>query len=602
MGTSKSTWIASVLLVIVLPATLFGIWSWLVFGGSIERLRESERKAAREALAFVSEDVRQALEGRPDRIDTSSGRVWLRVDERGRLDPDPCALPLRSPSKARELDSTWRAGIRLEVRGEERARPFLEHALSHAVGPPPVEGLLALARCRAGAGEVTGALALLERAARSQEHEERWTATGFPEALLLRLGAARIASNDGDTSRAESLLKELASCAVGVPLAVQESVLQRLVRWTKKSEPAWVPFHREFLNVIGELRAGRAPRSRGTLIAVRPAENTWLLCDRGHVQRVMQDGMKVLEERYPDYQQSTAADAVWSEEVPWIGRAVHLETREPRESGRLQTLAGRLLLAAFFAFALGNVLVLRSIRQERRLARMRSSFVDLVSHELRTPLTALSLRTEMLARGEVPREKLAQYGERIHGDVRRLSSLTARILDFARLEKGRLPLDCAPVNVRALLARALGEVRDSIRLGNKRVHIDLPRDEFSDVSVHVDVDVTTRALTNVIENASKHATCSEFIGVSGSVEPSHVCLHIEDAGPGIEAHEREALFRPFQRGKNARGKPGSGLGLSFVRQALRAHGGEVTVADSTHGGCRFTLKWPRGKTSREGQS
>ncbi len=112
-------------------------------------------------------------------------------------------------------------------------------------------------------------------------------------------------------------------------------------------------------------------------------------------------------------------------------------------------LAARGSLAlALLTFVLGNLAVLRLVRREVALARLRRDFVDVVSHELRTPLAALSLKAEMLAAGDVPPTRVAHYLSGLNTDVRRLNEQVQRILDFARLEKG------APLRRDTLPARA----------------------------------------------------------------------------------------------------------------------------------------------------
>ncbi|MCB9881108.1 MAG: HAMP domain-containing histidine kinase [Planctomycetes bacterium] len=593
IANTKSTWTFGVLLVLVVPAVLVGIWSWLVFGGSIESLATRERDEAREAMAFAQAALREGLDGRPDRANTLAGRVWLRVDDDGAPDPDPFAERASTVPVDLDMDPTWRAGIDYEAAGAwDRAVRFLDHARSRVAGMEPLEGLLALARAHARVEDVPAALTLLREEAERPERRERVTATGLDEAFLLRMTAARIAADSGDREPARSLLQRIGAFEERVPLASQDGVLERLVSWAGDNPP-WLAFHRAVADAVRALRHREVLAPSDASLVARPSSMTWLLVDRGYVERLIADVAHRLEERFAHHRLTRydGVDVVWSEAIPWLDRTLWIESREPRESVRLHVLAQRLLLVALAAFVIGNVLVARSIRQERRLARMRSGFVDLVSHELRTPLTALSLRTEMLACGDVPQEKLAHYGESIHRDVKRLSQLTARILDFARLEKGRLPLARSHTTARTLLARALRESRDVVKAAGRRVRGTGEREP--DVRLFVDVEVMTRALANVLENAAKHAIASECIWISSTVQGERLSWCIEDEGPGIDAQERERLFQPFERGRDAQGRAGSGLGLSFVRQALRAHGGAVTLAASPRGGARFTLSLPR---------
>jgi hypothetical protein len=124
-------------------------------------------------------------------------------------------------------------------------------------------------------------------------------------------------------------------------------------------------------------------------------------------------------------------------------------------SDRIRSISLYLGLAALGSLVFGQVLVWYVVRREVALTRLKSDFVDLVSHELRTPLAALTIKTEMLAYGAVPEDKLVRYGLDIHRSALRLGALVEDVLDFARLEKGRVGPELRPQSVRALVAEGL---------------------------------------------------------------------------------------------------------------------------------------------------
>lgn len=95
-----------------------------------------------------------------------------------------------------------------------------------------------------------------------------------------------------------------------------------------------------------------------------------------------------------------------------------------------------------------------------------------------------------------------------------------------------------------------------------------------------------RALGNLVENALLHG--AEPVVVR--VRPGSVI--VDDAGSGIPADQREAMFERFRRGADSQNRPGSGLGLAIVRQDVAAHGGTVAIGEAPTGGCRVTITMP----------
>jgi signal transduction histidine kinase len=225
--------------------------------------------------------------------------------------------------------------------------------------------------------------------------------------------------------------------------------------------------------------------------------------------------------------------------------------------------------------------------------RLRADFVDVVSHELRTPLAALSLKAEMLASGDVPPERRAHYLSALHHDVQRLGDQVERILAFGRLQQGAR-LRTEPLPARALLARGLRAGKPSLRLVNQQLEVEAPRDL---PTLHCDIDVLTRALRNLLENAAKYAPPGSTVAVRAFATAREFTVEVHDRGPGVPATERASIFQPFVRGSAAGpDTAGSGLGLALVAAAMQSHGGRVDVRARDGGGSTFTLHLPIANT------
>jgi signal transduction histidine kinase len=274
---------------------------------------------------------------------------------------------------------------------------------------------------------------------------------------------------------------------------------------------------------------------------------------------------------------------------PLLSAPLQIVSHTDLPSERLASLARLLLWAAALGFVLGNFWLLQLVRRELRITRLKQDFVDLVSHELRTPLTAVSLKSEMLARGDVPIERQPDYARTLYGDVRRLAELVERILDFARLSKGRMPLSKCPTPARELLARALVAGRPALQMAAQRVQVHAERKL---PTVEVDVEVLARALRNLLENAAKYAPSGSTVHVTASHEEDQLVIRIRDEGAELDRNELRTIFEPFRRGGAAGAKPGTGLGLAVVAQSVRAHGGQVSASLAHEGGAEFVVSIP----------
>lgn len=234
------------------------------------------------------------------------------------------------------------------------------------------------------------------------------------------------------------------------------------------------------------------------------------------------------------------------------------------------------LLASRFNDMLGSIEAAQRAQQQ---------LVADASHELRTPLTSLRTNIEVLrTSGDRLRDedRVALLGD-VEGQLEEFGALVQALVELAR---GDLPVE-NPVELR------LDELTEGV-VERLRVHRrDVTFEVDAEASVVVGApDRIERAVRNLVDNAAKYA------GDAGPVEITvrDGVVRIRDRGPGIPDEERERVFERFYRAATARGAPGSGLGLSIVRQVARTHGGDVTLSAAPGGGLLAELRLP---TSRQ---
>ncbi|GAB0112507.1 ATP-binding protein [Acidisoma sp. C75] len=214
-------------------------------------------------------------------------------------------------------------------------------------------------------------------------------------------------------------------------------------------------------------------------------------------------------------------------------------------------------------------------RMQDRILRFLSQRTDMlagVSHDLRTPLTRLRLSLAMLPRTPETEADIAD----MTADLEEMDRMIGGYLAFARGEgdeKTQL----------ADLSAILDEVVSAARRSGARVSLAGP----ADIVVPLRPDAIRRAITNLVDNAAKHAPHVAVALVARSAQAVEVT--VDDDGPGIPAERIELVFRPFETG-GAQG--GHGLGLTIARDIVRAHGGEITLSPSPLGGLRATIRLP----------
>jgi two-component system, OmpR family, osmolarity sensor histidine kinase EnvZ len=206
----------------------------------------------------------------------------------------------------------------------------------------------------------------------------------------------------------------------------------------------------------------------------------------------------------------------------------------------------------------------------RRFLAQRTEMLAGVSHDLRTPLTRLRLALAMLPRTD----ELSQDVAEMTADVEEMDRMIGGYLAFARGERIE---QAEPVNLAAIL--------DDVATGARRAGTLLDLSAPADLTLKLRSDAIRRAVTNLVDNASRHA---RHVALAAAAQGRSVLVTVDDDGPGIPADQRENVFRPFQSGTSG----GTGLGLSIARDIVRAHGGDIVLEDSPMGGLRARIRLP----------
>jgi signal transduction histidine kinase len=237
----------------------------------------------------------------------------------------------------------------------------------------------------------------------------------------------------------------------------------------------------------------------------------------------------------------------------------------------------------------------RSVTRELAVARLQSDFVSAVSHEFRTPLTTLCQLSELLMAGRVPADAdRRQYYELLHNESHRLRRLVEGLLNFGRLEAGRMQFRFEPLDIAALVREAIGEFTDGPSACGHRFEIDTRGDTALVVG---DRDALRCVFSNLFENAVKYSPLSDRVWVDVARHDRRLEIAVRDRGLGIPRDEQRRIFDKFVRGSTTRDVRGTGVGLAMARQIVVAHGGEITVVSEPGQGSTFTIVLPASSTN-----
>jgi len=253
----------------------------------------------------------------------------------------------------------------------------------------------------------------------------------------------------------------------------------------------------------------------------------------------------------------------------------------------------------------GMVVAFQDISERRRLEKMKDEFISTVSHELRTPLTSLRASLGLISSGSLDKrpEKQKQMLEVAIGNCDRLVRLVNDILDFDRVEKGSVPLNCEVLKASDLLYRAADVQNDAALKAQITFRFDAP----VDLKVNVDQERILRVLSELVSNAIKFSPPQTIIKLAAQAigpasesgiesEQNEVCFVVEDQGRGIASEKLDMIFERFQQidASDSRALGGTGLGLAICRRIVQQHSGQIWAESEPGKGSRFIFTVPVG--------
>lgn len=251
--------------------------------------------------------------------------------------------------------------------------------------------------------------------------------------------------------------------------------------------------------------------------------------------------------------------------------------------------------SGFFLLVLaaGIAVLWRGLSGEAEVRRKQDNFLAMVSHQFKTPLASLQLSLETMLRRQLSPERFQTLSHRMLGDLRRMESMVAKILDSARLDRGRVQLNRERIGVAEAVRHVLANVEDIAKRENVTFNVDIA----ADLDLYADAVATDGVLRNLVDNAIAAVAPQKggTISITGRRTGGAVEVSVQDSGIGFEPTEASRLFEKFVRldTAGARDAAGTGLGLYIVRRFMHFENGEAKAHSEGPGkGATFTVTWP----------
>ena len=226
--------------------------------------------------------------------------------------------------------------------------------------------------------------------------------------------------------------------------------------------------------------------------------------------------------------------------------------------------------------------------------RMKNEFISTVSHELRTPLTAIKGWGETIRSVKDSDSEMLEKGiDVIVNESERLTELVEELLDFSRMESGKMSLKIAPIDI----TKELNEVLKAFSERSEREGIELIV-EVGNNSIKIDGDKNRlkQAFVNIIDNSFKYNKKGGFVKVRLESTDKAVKIIISDNGCGISKNDLPRIREKFYKANNS--VRGSGIGLAVTDEIIKLHGGEMLIESKIGQGTQTVLILPRSSKTR----
>ncbi len=247
-----------------------------------------------------------------------------------------------------------------------------------------------------------------------------------------------------------------------------------------------------------------------------------------------------------------------------------------------------IIIAAFY-------LTVRTMLRQKKLGEIKNDFINNMTHEFKTPIATISLAVDAIRNEKVlnDKEKIGYFSTIIKEENQRMNRQVETILRASQLEKQEVELNLKPVQVHQVIHKVVDNF--SLQMQEKQGSIDLQLDAVND-TIEADEVHLFNLVNNMVDNALKYSkeTVPPVVKITTSSTTKHFSIRIDDNGIGMNRETLKKIFERFYRAHtgNIHNVKGFGLGLSYVKTIVEAHGGTIRAESLLGRGSTFTIEFP----------
>ena len=239
------------------------------------------------------------------------------------------------------------------------------------------------------------------------------------------------------------------------------------------------------------------------------------------------------------------------------------------------------------------IISINYMSRQKKIADIKTDFINNMSHEFKTPLATISVATDSLSNDQIATnpEKVKYYSNLIKQENLRMKKQVENVLNMSKLERNEVKLFLKETNVRELIKKISESVGLIVQQRNGTLTQEFTATKYN---FRVDEFHLSNALVNLLDNANKYSPSNPEIKVKTRNEGNWYVIEISDKGMGMEAQNKNKIFEKFFREEtgNIHNVKGQGLGLSYVKKIVELHHGEILVDSQKGKGSTFTVKLP----------
>lgn len=278
---------------------------------------------------------------------------------------------------------------------------------------------------------------------------------------------------------------------------------------------------------------------------------------------------------------------------------IRMDTTITNKSGK--TIPVRMNTAGLFddkGHLLGGLEAFQDISRLQALEREKANLISMFAHDIKSSLTIIGgFILRLIKKGtSLNEEKKIEYLDIMKNETGKLSFLINDFLEFSRLQTGKLKLEFSPTS----LDKELMELFDTYQIKAKQAGINLKLENDEELPIiEADANRLRRIFTNLLDNAMKFSKIDNTVTLSTDQTEKDIIVEVKDEGIGIDPEDLPFIFDTFNRGKDAEGREGFGLGLATVKAIVEAHGGRVLVKSALGKGSEFKIILPKERVAQK---